>query len=287
MDTEQADVPVEQKARTMGWSPKEDFRGNPDNWVDAETFVKRGEEFIPFIKASEKKWKSEAEKLAGEVARQNQLLAAATESIEALKEFNTQAARDAARDEQRKLSAALVEAKREGNVEQEVQITEAIIESRAAIKAAERQPVKAAPTAQDAAAAAQRDPQWQAWKAENDWYLKDPVRTAVANALGAEVAADPETKHLTGRPFFDEVKRRTDERLGLAANRDAPSKVAGARSSGDGNSASSGDIRSYSALPADAKEACDRQAARLVGEGRAYKTINDWRKAYAQKYEWS
>ena len=39
------------KAREMGWLPKDKWRGNPDNWRSAKEFVKRGEDFLPIIKA--------------------------------------------------------------------------------------------------------------------------------------------------------------------------------------------------------------------------------------------
>ena len=38
---------AETAAREMGWRPKEEFRGEAEKWVDAETFVSRGEHFLP------------------------------------------------------------------------------------------------------------------------------------------------------------------------------------------------------------------------------------------------
>ena len=46
---------AEQKARNMGWVPKEDWKGNPDNWVGADEFVKRGETFVPFLQHQRKR----------------------------------------------------------------------------------------------------------------------------------------------------------------------------------------------------------------------------------------
>lgn len=45
-----ADTSIEEKARSMGWKPKEEFRGDPDRWTDAETFAKVGEQRIPVMK---------------------------------------------------------------------------------------------------------------------------------------------------------------------------------------------------------------------------------------------
>ena len=40
----------EAEARVQGWRPKEEFKGDEARWTDAETFVKRGEEIMPFVK---------------------------------------------------------------------------------------------------------------------------------------------------------------------------------------------------------------------------------------------
>lgn len=36
---------AEKVARSQGWRPKEEYKGNPNDWVDAETFVERGPVF--------------------------------------------------------------------------------------------------------------------------------------------------------------------------------------------------------------------------------------------------
>ncbi len=42
-------VSVEQRARNMGWMPKGAWRGEPDRWVDAATYVDRGERMLPLL----------------------------------------------------------------------------------------------------------------------------------------------------------------------------------------------------------------------------------------------
>ena len=60
-------------------------------------------------------------------------------------------------------------------------------------------------------------------------------------------------------------------------------KVEGARN-GSGDEPRSGGRKSYAALPADAKVACDAEARRFVGEGKKYKSAADWRARYAEIY---
>jgi hypothetical protein len=39
------EMTVEEKARAQGWRPQEEYRGNKEEWVDADEFVKRGSFF--------------------------------------------------------------------------------------------------------------------------------------------------------------------------------------------------------------------------------------------------
>ena len=40
----------EVEAKQFGWVPQEDFKGNPDEWRDAETFLRRGKEINGFLR---------------------------------------------------------------------------------------------------------------------------------------------------------------------------------------------------------------------------------------------
>lgn len=55
---------LEKEARDMGWRPREEWRGDPDDWRDAEDFVRRGKEVLPIVSA-------ENRKLRAELARQS------------------------------------------------------------------------------------------------------------------------------------------------------------------------------------------------------------------------
>lgn len=43
-------VNYEAYARVQGWSPKDKWRGNPEDWIDAKTFVERGQKFQSTLK---------------------------------------------------------------------------------------------------------------------------------------------------------------------------------------------------------------------------------------------
>lgn len=53
----------EAEARDHGWTPKEEFKGDPAKWVDAETFARRADEVMPFLKKQNGALKREMEDL--------------------------------------------------------------------------------------------------------------------------------------------------------------------------------------------------------------------------------
>ena len=80
---------VETKARTMGWLPKEKFKGPESSWVDAEQYVKRGEEILPILKANNDKLVQRVTQTETANNELREQLQAATEAIEELKSFNS------------------------------------------------------------------------------------------------------------------------------------------------------------------------------------------------------
>ncbi len=40
---------IEIRARNMGWAPRGEYNGEPDRWIDAQTFVERGERMLPLL----------------------------------------------------------------------------------------------------------------------------------------------------------------------------------------------------------------------------------------------
>lgn len=56
VEQEQPEVnEVEERAKRMGWKPQEEYKGDPERWTDAETFVKVGEERLPVMKENYRK----------------------------------------------------------------------------------------------------------------------------------------------------------------------------------------------------------------------------------------
>lgn len=266
---------VEQEARTMGWVPQENFRGDPNKWVDAETFVERGHTVMPILKANNKRLEGELQKTSAEVQRLSQLFAASQESIQELQKVHTDATKAAVEKAKRDLLSELKSAKENGDVELEIQLTDQLTDLKAQQQAAAAYtPPPPAPSQPQGDA---MHPDFAGWMQDNPWFGVDQRRTQKAMGIAQVLRSDPGNDNLTGRDFYDRILQEMD---GAPARN--TSKVEGSRPSGRSDSGAGG--RAFSDLPADAKEACDRQARKVVGEGRAFKDMDSWRKYYTKLY---
>jgi hypothetical protein len=271
-----SDEPVDEKARKMGWVPKEEWRGNLDHWRDAEEFVHRGEEILPILQANNRDLIAKVGTLENKLTEAESLLRAATESIEALKEFNSVHTRKEAKEKRKEIVEAIADARREGDVETEVALTEQLVEQTAAIKEAEKTSSIKQEVAETQVTAKTVDPAFTTWAEQNTWFGQDKRRSNIALAIANELRADPSNPK-TGKAFYTLLTKELESTPGFITDRPSTSKVEGGR-----NGVSNGGGKSYSDLPAEAKAACDRQAVKVVGKGRAFKDINEWRKHYAE-----
>jgi hypothetical protein len=277
MSTNEAEV----RARQMGWLPKEQFKGPEAHWLPAEDYVKRGEEILPIMQANNRKLTDRLTSTETELKTTRDQLKAAGEAIEELKIFRSDLNKKNATEQKVQLTKALREARTSGDVEAEVELETKLDEVKDALKEAEKPVAKPVVPAQGNQPTL--TPEAKAWMEANPWFSQDKRKTGYAMGLADEWKA--QGKPLSTQEFFDfvdtEMSKQFDQN---ASRRQAPSKVGGTNNSSGGDS---GAGRTYADLPAEAKAGCQRSAARLVGPNRAYKTLDEWQKAYVQQYDWS
>lgn len=270
---------IEAKAKSMGWVPKEEFRGDPERFTDAAEYVRRGEEMLPIVRAENRRLQ---EQLNLQAQHQRQLEAdarAAKEAVEALKQSNAAIAEQKRKDQQKEIRRQLAEARKAENTELELQLEEQLEELRQPPK---EEPAKQGTQQQQTAPAI--DASTQQFMAENSWFGTDKRRTALAMAIGQELRNDPANAGLQGAAFYAKVKEEVFKEMPLPGQARQTSKVESGSSRAGSSNGGGGSGQTYSDLPADAKAACERQASKIVGKGRAYETMADWRKAYAELY---
>lgn len=235
---------VEERARSMGWAPKEEFRGDPEKWVSAERFVERGENELPLLKA-------QLHRMEGELR----------ESKKVMKEF----AEYHTKTEQRAYERALSELRSEMRDAVETGDTAKFERADKQLENLQKEYREtAAPKPQSSEQPAITEAQFNEWVGENTWYVNDPVMKGAADAIGQAIQAS--NPSLVGVPFLKAVKSKLMEEM--------PHKFQNQRRSGapavEGvSSASSGKAgkKSFKDLPPEAKEACKKFAKRgLVTE---------------------
>lgn len=291
---------VEQRAREMGWAPKEQWRGNPDNWIDASTFVQRGEQVMPILQANLRKRDVQVTTLQQQIQERDRRLAAAEEAISVLTNLSTEQGRKDAKEKRRELLRAQAEARSEGDTDREIELGEQIADVTSQINAAETKPAAAAPASgkpgkapvagaggtPSATTDPTTDPAYQAFTQENPWFGTDNRKTVLATEIGRELRNDPANNHLQGKAFFDKVVAEVNKVF--TPPRSTTSKVESGTGNGAattrGNDTDPASGKSYADLPDDAKAACDRFAKTVVGEGKTFKDMTAWRKHYVTQY---
>lgn len=271
---------VERRAAEMGWQPKDQWKGNPDNWVDAGEFVKRGETFVPFLQHDRKKLKTELETERQARLRLEQELSEVRQGIGDLKAFNEQMAKE--RTERRKveLGQELKAAREAGD---DVRVAELQNELGEVVKpkanGAEKPPERKPP----------EQPAIQPWVRDfingNEEFFKNTRKVALFNAVMLEKrqAGDSRVGEVEGTALLNEAREEVERTLGGNVRRTAVPKTEESRSSGDGGGARSGG-KSYADLPPEARAQCDSQTSKFVGEKKLFKKPEEWRKHFADEY---
>ena len=275
---------LEAQAREMGWRPKEEFKGDESRWVDAKTFVDRGEHVLPIIKATNERLRGEIVAANQRTAQLEQAIKDSQETIAALERYHQDDVKQKVEKARNDLKAQLIQAKRDGDVEAEVNLTEELANLNSADAAAlardegGEKKVDKQPPPKDYT----KEPEFVNWKADNSWFGSDRAKTAIAYDITQRLREAGDTT--VGRAFLDKVTVEVNKELArLSGGRPTNSRVEGGKGGAGGN-AGGGRAKGYDDLPAEAKKACDDFSRDLVGPNRRYKTVDDWRKSYVTQY---
>lgn len=244
---------VEERAKRMGWAPKDDFKGDPARWVDAATYVKNGEESLPILRERNRKMERD--------------LAEKDKALKEFKAFNERVEESAYKRAKAEIEANLKAATKAGD---EAGVTQAA-EELAQIER-ERGKKEAAP---------KTDPEFDGWVAENRWYTDDADLNEEAEAEAFRLRKRMSTGRepaLEGVAFLDKVKAnlkaKFPAKFGGNPRRQQGSGVEGSNGGGEPRN---GARKGWSELPHEAK---------LAGEGFIKQGLMKDKAAYAAQY-WS
>lgn len=271
---------VEQKARKMGWLPETEFRGKKEHWVDAEKYVERGDQFIPFLQADRRRLEGELTELRGKFSTVETTLKEATETIDALKEFRTELNKERVKDLQDDLVEGIKQAREDGDVAREEGLRSKLQEAKESLKP----PLKEEPKSQ---ATQQQDvtklPEWQDFVAANPWWNDDVVMRTASIEISKQLAASGKLDGLSNAQRFATIAKATKERFHVDDEPVRTSRVEGGKGGGGRQDDAGGE--SFNDLPAEVKEASQRFESRLIGKKAGqFKDLAAYRAHYATEY---
>jgi hypothetical protein len=255
--TDEVNQEVVDKALAQGWADKEQWKGSPDSWVDAETFVRRGEEIMPILRKNN-------ESLLHDLKSTKEQLAELKAASEEWKKFQKEAtARQVTELETQivRLKELKAEAIKDGDGDK----VNAIDDSLDALKL-QKVEAKKEPEAKQAPSP-EVDPELRSWMGDNPWFGSDDKKTGITNAIANTLRK--ENPYLVGRAFLNKLDQELSSLFEKATPR---SPVEG---SGGKPRASSGK-KSYENLPADARAAADRFVKQGLMTKEEYLSSYDW-----------
>lgn len=280
-DSNDRDSQYRREALEMGWIPPEKYKGDPDRFVSAEEFVEKGRNFIPILRKNNEKLQGQIGSIKSEL---DQTKAALNDAIGALKEFkkfHEESSKQAYERARRELLSQKRDALTEGDFDKSIQIDETINKMDRQMEKMEATPT---PKVEEKKVESPiLDPVMQQWVQENaDWYGKDAAKTSYANSIAYKVREENPTA--IGLEFLNLVKEEVEERFGVTEKQERTSKVDGGRQASRSTSLGSHKL-SYADLDPAAKKICDRYGEKLVGENKAYKSMDEWRKHYCESIQ--
>jgi hypothetical protein len=296
----------ETEARRTGWRPKTDYQGVPDKWIDAKSWVERGETYIPFIRAENHSLKTQIEARDSKLTELDRQLKLANKAISELKEMTTEQAVSGLEDRKNELIEQIAAAHEGDDIRKELKLRDELSDVNEEIRKTKRNAstetrgtVDEGTTRGTVDEGSTRvtqpkdDPIFQGWVRDNRWMDEtssdyDPEMAGAAVARMAHlINSDPEFKKLPPRERLDIVARYIKNRFGSnEGTRRRPNKVLGSK---PGDSTGSARGKGYDDLPQSARDQCDAFAKRFVGKrnGRGevkYKTVDEYRAQYTRDY---
>jgi hypothetical protein len=262
---------VQHEAESQGWVPKERFRGNESDWVDADTFVKRGREILPILRKNN-------ENLIKDLQATKDQLKEFREAAEEFKKFQRESYERKAQEYEsriQEIKESRAQAISDGDGQKVNALDDALDQAKENFKEA-KQAVKDVVSAKEPEPTPEAiDPGLQAWLDRNSWFGQDKRLTGIVNGIGESLRL--EFPLLKGQAFLDKLDEVLAEEFPnkFGGKKQSPSSRVESGSGRAGRSGSS-NAQSYDNLPPEAKSACDRFVKQKLMTREQYVADFDW-----------
>jgi hypothetical protein len=258
---------IRNKALAGGWSDKEHWKGDPNAWVDADVFVKRGDEWLGNVR-------KQNEVLARDLQSTKEQLKELRSATEDFKKFQKEAYDRKVVELEAKMTtikAQRAQAISDGDGAKVNDLDDALDNAKEEVKEAKAASVEQLkPTPELSPNIA---PELQSWLESNSWFGQDKRLTGIANGIGESLRL--EFPLLKGQAFLDKLDQVLEEEMPTKfgkRTRSGPAVESGSGRSGRGNV----NAKSYDNLPAEAKTACDRYVKQKLMTREQYVSDYSW-----------
>lgn len=153
--------PIQAKAAEQGWRPKDQFEGDPDEFVDAPEFVRRGELF-------------------SKIEHQGKELRSVRQALEAFKQHHSKVAENEYKRALKSLNEERKQAFVDGDTDKAFAIEEQIEDAKSAAAQIRQEAMR--PAVQEL------NPEFVAWTDANKWYTTDRAMKIYADTVGNDFA---------------------------------------------------------------------------------------------------
>lgn len=280
-------IAAEPDARKQGWVPLDRYRGDPNEWIDADEFVKIGQEINPVLRANNRRLEEDLRQTRDENARLKAQQDDQGKQLKELLDVNEEAAAEARKALRTTLIADLATAHKEGDPTKIAEATAALTEHSATpppVKpVVEEKPAPRGPTPEQVRAYT------TAVSEEFPWFAQDtPVAVGMRASLGQVMRLMQSDGRITPQMTqVEATKLAAAETEGMYNVKPRqPSKVGSGRPSGNSGGTQE---KSFADLPADAKTAAERSLKRMqaggsVGKDKTFADDNAYRAHYVRQF---
>jgi hypothetical protein len=247
-----------ERASTQGWAPLDEWRGDPDKWVDAKTFVERGEQNNFMLRERNDKLFDEMKSMR--------------ETLGDLHKRNIEAEERGRKKEHDRIMTSLNAQQREAIEEADVDRFDAIEnKKKETLTAFEAESVEEEKPVTDNAIPEDVQKDVTKWIDDNPWYTKDAALNM--EAQGVHMRLQREEPNLTVAENLakvgEEIAKRYPDQFGVKKEEEPSTKSRKKHiqkpPAAVHNGAAGSKEKGYNDLPLDARKLCDKYVKQIPG----------------------
>ncbi|KKK62821.1 hypothetical protein LCGC14_3000520, partial [marine sediment metagenome] len=180
----------EQEAQEQGWKPESDWNNPDKQWIDAQTFVEKGERIAGIARSKAERDKVQFENRIAKLEAANKEFGEYKDGQLARSEARN---KDLLNELSRRRSQAVTDNDGEAFYKADREFQEV------------QDSMNAPPPSSNGGN--QPNPLFDAWVINNDWYNADPALRAIADGIEGQIA----NEGYQGQAYYSEVTRRVKE----------------------------------------------------------------------------